>query len=613
MTHRLATVIIPARNAAAWLPEQLQSLADQIDAPDFDVIVADNGSTDDTADVIAQHHGSPTVTLVDASGLPSASFARNVGAQTAAGEILLFCDADDIVSPYWVHDLVRAVEASNGAIAAGSLHHERFNAPSVLHAYGIGPDPELPVRDESLPPYVEDAQPFAGLLPTVAGGNFAMRAEDYLRLGGMDPSYPGGSEETDFSWRAQIDGLRVVRVPQAVVHYRLKHDPRTVFRQQRIQQRARMLLWTRYRDHGMSGPSWKGSLQALGHEILKMPTTVKDRDGLLASARRAGGHAGAIEGMLKYRFLPTFQPRNRADSPVVQREPGFAAPPVFSQKPFPRALRLAKAGLLNIVRSGPRTVDFPVDNARLGNLLYIWMNAMTQQRDGKDFRVAVTKTSTEWLAPFTAVHQDLLVERRSIGLTDRRISGGYYQGFGTHFTVDDLNEFCTRYLLDSPLMRQFKAEAIDLGMRDEHQVTVNVRRGDYYSVPQHRDRYGLDIEGFVSAAIQEQLKFGPISDVYLISDDVPWCLEHLTYLEERGITLHASPSSSPARDLALLGHSDRLVLTNSTFSYWGGYMATVRNPHSNIVVPLFHAKDWLNGRAFQLHPDWTALPGFGED
>ena len=52
MTHPhepLATVVIPARNAEAWIGEQLQSLAEQVDAPPFDVVVADNGSTDGTA------------------------------------------------------------------------------------------------------------------------------------------------------------------------------------------------------------------------------------------------------------------------------------------------------------------------------------------------------------------------------------------------------------------------------------------------------------------------------------------------------------------------------------------------------------------------------------
>ena len=75
----------------------------------------------------------------------------------------------------------------------------------------------------------------------------------------MDPSYPGGAEETDFAWRAQQAGIRVVSVPQAVVHYRLKSEPRSLFRQQRIQQRGRIYPWTRYRDSPMQGPSLKGS------------------------------------------------------------------------------------------------------------------------------------------------------------------------------------------------------------------------------------------------------------------------------------------------------------------------------------------------------------------
>lgn len=138
-----ASVVIPARNAAPWIAEQLESLAHQQKAPRFEVVLADNDSSDggvqgaqDAARLLGLD-----LRVVAATGVMSASHGRNVGAEAASGEVLLFCDADDLVGPYWVADLVSAVLSTPGAVVAGALHHERFNSPGVLAAYGIAPDP----------------------------------------------------------------------------------------------------------------------------------------------------------------------------------------------------------------------------------------------------------------------------------------------------------------------------------------------------------------------------------------------------------------------------------------------------------------------------------------
>lgn len=298
-----ASVVIPARNAAPFIAEQLASLAQQQGAPAFEVVLADNGSTDDTAVVVRQvaDRLGMDVRIVDASGVPSASHARNIGAQAARGDVLLFCDADDLVGSHWVSDLVAAVRSRDDVLVGGALHHERFNTPEVLAAYGIRKDPTADEL-EAGPRILDPEGGFAGYLHTVPGGNFAIRRTDYLRLRGMDPKYPGGAEETDFAWRAQEAGMTVLGAPRAVVHYRLKQDPAGLFRQQRIQQRGRMYLWTQYRDRGMNGPSAKASLL----EVIRSPlayTAHRAPAARLAWAYNTGAHVGALEGMLRYRLL----------------------------------------------------------------------------------------------------------------------------------------------------------------------------------------------------------------------------------------------------------------------------------------------------------------------
>lgn len=314
----LVSVIIPAYNAEAYIAEQIESLAVQVGAPEFEVIVADNGSTDRTASAAreaAQRCGL-VLTVVDARGPASASHARNVGAIAAAGEVLLFCDADDFVGPEWVRELAAAVRSREDALAVGTLLHRRFNDAAVLAAYGIPPEAGEPSTDAAGYPVVHGG--FAGHLPTVAGNDFGVRRSLYLAVGGMDSSFPGGSEETDFSWRAQRRGAVVVHAPRAVVHYRLRSTPQTVFRQQRIQQVGRMLLWIRHRGDGMSGPSWRVSVTEVARH-LPAYLLVRERAARLRHARIAGGHLGALQGMVRYRLLKRIPPRRLVDGSSVPR------------------------------------------------------------------------------------------------------------------------------------------------------------------------------------------------------------------------------------------------------------------------------------------------------
>lgn len=305
------SVIIPAHNAASVLGEQLEALRAQEEAEPFEVLVCDNNSTDGTAQFALDEARSLGLRIVDASGPASASHARNRGAAAAAGEILLFCDADDLVDPHWVLELSAPLSRGADVLVAGALHHQHFNDAEVLRAYGIGPDPDpASVAEESPEP-----PPYAGYLPTVPGNSFAVRRDRYLELLGMDRSYPGGAEETDFAWRAQLAGVRVVVRPRAIVHYRLKDAPRPLFRQQRIQNFARILLWTRFRDQGMTGPSTAYSLSEVAR---RLPGLLRrqSRADRLRTARILGGNVGALQGILTFRILrrsPT--PRTAEVSP----------------------------------------------------------------------------------------------------------------------------------------------------------------------------------------------------------------------------------------------------------------------------------------------------------
>ena len=101
----MISVIIPAKDAAKTIGECLQALLHQEGLQfdhDYEVIVVDDGSTDDTAEIAEQY----AVRVIRQTNLGPAA-ARNAGARIARGTLLAFTDADCAPSPTWLRDLTR--------------------------------------------------------------------------------------------------------------------------------------------------------------------------------------------------------------------------------------------------------------------------------------------------------------------------------------------------------------------------------------------------------------------------------------------------------------------------------------------------------------------------
>jgi glycosyltransferase involved in cell wall biosynthesis len=210
----LASVIIPARNAAATMPRQLDALASQDFDGTWDVVVGENGSDDRTAALVRRRAENFPVPLrvVEVAHARGINAGRNAGASIADGERLLFCDADDVVSPTWVGALVSALDDAD--VAGGPVETKMLNS-------------EKAQRRRTL-----DSPWFLGGLLFPIGANFACRAEVWQVLGGFDEAFAfGGWDEIEFLYRAQRHGYRVSTAPDALVHYQLRHDLRGFLRQ----------------------------------------------------------------------------------------------------------------------------------------------------------------------------------------------------------------------------------------------------------------------------------------------------------------------------------------------------------------------------------------------
>lgn len=112
------TVVIPARNRALLLDQTLRSIARQT-SPVEQVIVADDGSTDETPSVVEAHGATH---LRNATGVWGAAGARNAGLRAARGDLVAFVDSDDLLLPTGLERLAVALE----------------RAPDAPFAYGWG-------------------------------------------------------------------------------------------------------------------------------------------------------------------------------------------------------------------------------------------------------------------------------------------------------------------------------------------------------------------------------------------------------------------------------------------------------------------------------------------
>lgn len=272
------SVIVPARNAAATIAAQLEALVSQDFDGTWELIVVDNGSTDETVRVARGFESRlPALTLIDASDRAGSSHARNRGAAIAAGRMLCFCDADDVVAPGWLATLVAC--ASDTDIVAGRLELESLNSAT---ARSWRPTPEAARPEPSL-----------SFAPS---SNMAISRALFDELGGFDVAYTK-SHDVELGRRAIALGHSIRFCPGAVVAYRLRSDLRGLARQGFRGGRAGA-QWCA--DGHVERRSVRATVRDWWWLIVRIPTLVsRSRRGIWV--RRASEAAGRAAGSLRWR------------------------------------------------------------------------------------------------------------------------------------------------------------------------------------------------------------------------------------------------------------------------------------------------------------------------
>lgn len=261
----------------------------------------------------------------------------------------------------------------------------------------------------------------------------------------------------------------------------------------------------------------------------------------------------------------------------------------------------APATLCRALADPNNVVLMTPDGIGLGNFAYFWLQVTIQRSRGVSCHAVRTRPMQQWLDVFPAVN-DLLIERSAVARRATK-EHHFWQAWGESYDRDQLHDFTRRYLLSSQLFNETMSQYAS----GDDTVVINIRRGDYYSVPKFRGWYSFDVVEYVAIALERCLATRSVENITVVSDDPAWCQTKLNWLEEIAPVHYPVPGEPPATNLARLASASRLILANSTFSYWGGHLAGTRNSDVHIIAPWFHSRDHLDGAAYQLDPAWDIV------
>lgn len=217
-----ASILVPTYNRSESLHRLFGSFR-SLECPDYlsvEILVVDNGSTDETPDFLAQQKGALgrfSLRVLDEKQKGKAS-ALNLGLTHATGAILLVIDDDVVVHPQW---LVKHLEC---------YHKNLFDAIQGRVLPGADPEGEPAdrnrLREYNIPivDYGDEMIDIRGL----TGSNMSFKREVFEKVGFFDvrlgPGAAGFSEDTEYSMRIRRSGFKIGYTPHAIVYHELNPE-----------------------------------------------------------------------------------------------------------------------------------------------------------------------------------------------------------------------------------------------------------------------------------------------------------------------------------------------------------------------------------------------------
>jgi glycosyltransferase involved in cell wall biosynthesis len=241
------SVIVCSYNGAQTLGACLASML-EIDYPNYEIVLVDDGSTDRTPEIVQSFAHAPKLVPVRQKNM-GLSYARNVGAQTATGDILAYTDGDCMADPDWLYYLVGTLLSGPYAGVGGpNISPPAANWVQACVSAAPGGPSHVLLTDV--------------IAEHIPGCNMAFHRWAFERVGGFDPEYRKAGDDVDFCWRLQNAGQVIAFSASAIVwHYR-RFTLQAFKRQQEGYGEAESML--RFNHLIFFGPTgtaqWKGNI-----------------------------------------------------------------------------------------------------------------------------------------------------------------------------------------------------------------------------------------------------------------------------------------------------------------------------------------------------------------
>lgn len=235
------SVVVCSHNGSRTIRECCEGLR-RLEYPNFEVVVVDDGSTDQTA-AIVQEFGFQLI-RTENRGL---SNARNVGLGAATGEIVAYLDDDAYPDPHWLMYLAFAFSYAAYAGVGGP------NIPPGNDGWIA----ECAAGSPGGPVHVLLSDCEAEHIP---GCNMAFRKSCLQAIGGFDPQFRVAGDDVDVCWRLQHQGWKLGFNPAAVVFHHRRNSLRAYWKQQIGYGKAEALLERKWPEKytAVGHPRWTG-------------------------------------------------------------------------------------------------------------------------------------------------------------------------------------------------------------------------------------------------------------------------------------------------------------------------------------------------------------------
>ena len=243
----MISVVVCSYNGAHTIRDCCAGLQ-QLEYPNFEVIVVNDGSVDATPDIVSQYDF--RLISTENRGL---SNARNTGWQEARGDIIAYIDDDAYPDPHWLTYMAAAFMRSE---------HVGIGGPN-LPPPGDGPIADCVANSPGGPLHVLFSDTAAEHIP---GCNMAFRKTALQAIGGFDPQFRTAGDDVDMCWRLQQQGWTIGFSPAAMVWHHRRNSVKAYWKQQQGYGRAEALLEKKWPEkYNVAGHlSWGGRIYGKG-------------------------------------------------------------------------------------------------------------------------------------------------------------------------------------------------------------------------------------------------------------------------------------------------------------------------------------------------------------